>query len=148
MQLIGLALALDVALLVVLAGCGQQAKTTTPSTTAQPESPPTPPPPPAVQEQPPTAPPADSAASGAPQNLDEFADEPALKDVLFEPNRADIVRDGASIMMGNARWLVARWLVDNRDYFVLLEATRTPRRPARTTRPSQSCGRRRPRGSS
>jgi peptidoglycan-associated lipoprotein len=121
MRLIGLALALDVALLVVLAGCAQQAKTTTPSTTAQPESPPTPPPPPAVQEQPPTAPPADSAASGAPQNLDEFADEPALKDVLFESNRADIVRDGASIMMGNARWLVARWLVDNRDYFVLLE---------------------------
>ena len=24
-------------------------------------------------------------------------------------------------MMANARWLVARWLVDNRDYFVLIE---------------------------
>jgi peptidoglycan-associated lipoprotein len=121
MRLIGLALALDVALLVALAGCAPRAKTTTPSTTTQPESPTTPPPP-NVQEPPTAAPPADAAApTGAPQNLDAFADEPALKDVLFEPNRADIVREGASIMMGNARWLVARWLVDNRDYFVLLE---------------------------
>jgi len=122
MRLIGLALALDVALLVVLAGCVQQAKTSPAPTKAQPESPSTPPTPPAVPEQTPTTTPTDSAGtSGAPQNLDEFTDEPALKDVFFEPNRADIVRDGASIMMGNARWLVARWLVDNRDYFVLLE---------------------------
>jgi len=121
MRLIGLALALDVALLVVLSGCAQQAKPSTPSTTAQPESPTTQPTPPAIAGQTQTTP-TDSAGSlGAPQNLDEFTDEPALKDVLFEPNRADIVRDGASIMVGNARWLVARWLVDNRDYFVLLE---------------------------
>ena len=121
MRLIGLALALDVALLVVLSGCAQQAKPSTPSTTAQPESPTTQPTPPAIAEQTQTTPTDSAGTLGAPQNLDEFTDEPALKDVLFEPNRADIVRDGASIMVGNARWLVARWLVDNRDYFVLLE---------------------------
>ena len=121
MRLIGLALALDVALLVVLSGCAQQAKPSTPSTTAQPESPTTQPTPPAIAEQTQTTPTDSAGTLGAPQNLDEFTDEPALKDVLFEPNRADNVRDGASIMVGNARWLVARWLVDNRDYFVLLE---------------------------
>jgi peptidoglycan-associated lipoprotein len=121
MRLIGLALALDVTLLVVLSGCAQQAKPSTPSTTAQPGSPTTQPTPPAIPEQTQTTPTDSAGTSGAPQNLDEFTDEPALKDVLFEPNRADIVRDGASIMVGNARWLVARWLVDNRDYFVLLE---------------------------
>src|SRR5437899_8219345 len=71
MRLIGLALALDVALLVVLSGCAQQAKPSTPSTTAQPESPTTQPTPPAIPEQ--TTTPTDSAGtSGAPQNLDEF----------------------------------------------------------------------------
>ena len=53
--------------------------------------------------------------------MEEFADEPALKDVFFEPDRADIVRDGANIMLGNARWLIARWVVDNREYLVLIE---------------------------
>jgi peptidoglycan-associated lipoprotein len=80
-------------------------------------------PPPTVQEpaSPAEEPPGSATTPGFPQNLEEFSDEPALKDVLFEPGRADIVRDGASIMMSNARWLVARWLVDNRDYFVLIE---------------------------
>jgi hypothetical protein len=32
--------------------------------------------------------------------------------VLFDPDRADIVSDGAGITMANARWLVARWLVE------------------------------------
>jgi peptidoglycan-associated lipoprotein len=100
-----------VALLPTLAGCAQQAQTATPSATApkEPLAPP-PPPQPAVQEQGPTA-----------QDMKEFADEPALKDVFFEPDRADIVRDGATIMMSNARWLLARWLFDNLDYLVLIE---------------------------
>jgi peptidoglycan-associated lipoprotein len=100
-----------VALLPTLAGCAQQAQTTTPSATAPKEPLATPPPPqPAIQEQGPTA-----------QNMEEFADEPALKDVFFEPDRADIVREGATVMMGNARWLLARWLFDNLDYLVLIE---------------------------
>jgi peptidoglycan-associated lipoprotein len=48
-------------------------------------------------------------------------DEPALKDVLFDRDRADILREGTTIMVSNARWLLARWLVDNRDYLVLIE---------------------------
>jgi len=121
---LGVAILILVALLLASAGCAQQApKTTTPSTGAQTDPSPVPPqPPPAVQEQPTAQSPSSSAAApGTPQNIEEFVDEPALKDVLFDPGRADIVRDGASIMMGNARWLVARWLVDNRDYFVLIE---------------------------
>jgi peptidoglycan-associated lipoprotein len=115
MQLIGLVLA---TLLLTLAGCAQPAKTP-PATTAQREVPAPAPPP--VQEPPAPEPsPTDSGATAAP-NLDAFTDEPSLRDVLFEPNRADIVRDGASAMMSNAKWLVARWLLDNRDYFVLLE---------------------------
>ena len=79
-----------VALLPTLAGCAQQqAQTTMPSATAPKEPLATPPPPqPAVQEQGPTA-----------HNVEEFADEAALKDVFFEPDRADIVREGAAIMM-------------------------------------------------
>ena len=113
------------AVLPPLAGCAQQApKTTTPSATAPKEPEATPPSQqPAVQEQRPAAqPPSSSVAaaapltSGPPQNIEEFTDEPALKDVFFEPGRADIGRNGATIMLGNARWLV-----DNRDFLVLIE---------------------------
>ena len=109
-----------VALLPTLAGCAQQAQ----PTTAPKESLATPPSSqPAVQEQAPTAqlPSSSVAAPGPTQNMEEFADEPALKDVFFEPDRADIVRDGAAVMMGNARWLMARWLISNLDYLVLIE---------------------------
>jgi peptidoglycan-associated lipoprotein len=113
-----------VALLPTLAGCAQQApKTTTPSATAPKEPGATPSPQqPAVQEQRPASQgPSNSVAgapptSGLPQNLEEFTGEPALKDVFFEPGRADIGRNGATIMLGNARWLV-----DNRDFLVLIE---------------------------
>jgi peptidoglycan-associated lipoprotein len=107
--------------LLVSSGCAQRASQTPPPPTAQADT--SPPAPPPAAEQPPTteAPPTEPAAPAFPQNLDEFVHEPALKDVLFDPDRADIVRDGAGIMMANARWIVARWLVDNRDYFVLIE---------------------------
>jgi len=49
-------------------------------------------------------------------NIGEFADAPALKDVFFEPGRADIVRNAATIMLG-----YAGWVVDNRDFLVLIE---------------------------
>lgn len=116
-----IAVVLAVMTLLVASGCAQRAsQTPPPPPTAQADT--STPAPPAAPEQPPTPPPpAEPAAPAFPKNLDEFVHEPALKDVLFDPDRADIVRDGAGIMMANARWIVARWLVDNRDYFVLIE---------------------------
>jgi len=100
-----------VALVTTLAGCAQQAQPVTQSATAPEEPPATPPPPqPAAQEQGPPA-----------LNTEGFADEPALKDVFFAPDRADLGREGAAIMLGNARWLLARWLISNLDYVVLIE---------------------------
>jgi peptidoglycan-associated lipoprotein len=101
-----------VVLLPTLAGCAQQVQTAAPAATAPNEPIATPPPPPqaTVQTQGPTG-----------QDMKEFLDEPALKDVFFGPDRADIVGDGAVVMMANARWLLARWLIDNMDYLVLIE---------------------------
>ncbi len=48
--------------------------------------------------------------------MEEFTDAPALKDMFFEPGRADIVRNAATIMLG-----YAGWVVDNRDFLVLIE---------------------------
>ena len=111
-----------VTLLQVLAGCAPQApKTTTTEAKKEPVAPP-PPQPPAVKEHPPAAPPPPSPAPAPqPRSLEGFVDEPALKDVFFERDRADILREGTTIMVSNARWLLARWLVDNRDYLVLIE---------------------------
>ena len=110
------------ALLQALAGCAQQAPkpATTSEAPKQPAAPP-PPPPPAVKEQPPAAPPPSHPPAPPPRSLEGFVDEPALKDVLFERDRADILREGTTVMVSNARWLLARWLVDNRDYLVLIE---------------------------
>jgi peptidoglycan-associated lipoprotein len=101
-----------VALLPTLAGCAQQVQTAAPAAAARNEPLATPPPPqqPTVQTQGPAG-----------QDMKEFLDEPALKDVFFGPDRADIVGDGAVVMMANARWLLARWLIDNMDYLVLIE---------------------------
>jgi len=118
-----IAVVLAVLTLLVAPGCAQRgSQTTAPPPTAQADTSATPAPAPAPEEPATTQPaPAEPAAPAFPQNPDEFVHVPALKDVLFDPDRADIVRDGASIMMANARWIVARWLVDNRDYFVLIE---------------------------
>jgi peptidoglycan-associated lipoprotein len=110
------------ALLLAIAGCAQQAPkpATTTEAPKEPAKPPLPPPPPA-KETLPAAPPPRPAPEPPPRSLEGFVDEPALKDVLFERDRADILREGTSIMVSNARWLLARWLVDNRDYTVLIE---------------------------
>ncbi len=106
------------ALLPTLAGCAQQApKTATPAAATPNEPPPVPPP--AEQTQPP--PPTSAAESGSLQNLEAFTDEPALKDVFFEADRADIVREGTLIMRANARWLLGRWLIQNFHDLVLIE---------------------------
>ena len=108
------------ALLQALTGCAQQAPKSTTTSDAPKE--PVAPPPPTVKEQPaPAPPPARPAPAPPPRSLEGFVDEPALKDVLFERDRADILREGTIIMVSNARWLLARWLVDNRDYLVLIE---------------------------
>ena len=110
------------ALLQALTGCAQQAPkaTTTSDAPREPAAPP-PAPPPAVKEQPAAPPPPRPAPAPPPRSLEGFVDEPALKDVLFERDRADIVREGTITMVSNARWLLARWLVDNQDYLVLIE---------------------------
>ena len=110
------------ALLQALAGCAQQAPkpATTSEAPKEPAAPP-PPPPPAVKDQPRAAPPPSTPPAPPPRSLEGFVDEPALKDVLFERDRADILREGTTVMVSNARWVLARWLVDNRDYLVLIE---------------------------
>jgi peptidoglycan-associated lipoprotein len=109
------------ALLQALAGCAQQSPKPATTTEAPKEPAKPPPPPPAVKEQSPVPPPTRPAPEPAPRSLEGFVDEPALKDVLFERDRADILREGTTIMVSNAKWLLARWLVDNRDYTVLIE---------------------------
>jgi len=110
------------ALLQGLTGCAQQAPKPATTTEAPKEPAKPPPPPPApVKETPPAAPSPRPALEPPPRNLEGFVDEPALKDVLFERDRADILREGTTIMVSNARWLLARWLVDNQDYTVLIE---------------------------
>ena len=110
------------ALLWMLTSCAQQApKATTAPATTQSEHPSSPQR--AAREQRPTTPsPSGSTVeSVSPQNFDGFADEPALKDIFFEPDRADIVGEQAIVMRANARWLLARWLIQNLQDLVLIE---------------------------
>jgi peptidoglycan-associated lipoprotein len=51
-----------------------------------------------------------------PLSVEDFTDEPGLKDVFFEPGRVDIGRNGTRIMRDNGRWLV-----ENRDRLILIE---------------------------
>ena len=106
-------------LLSTLASCAQQTpKATMPAAAAQTEQP--------SSSQPAERPAAPSPSSSAVeptsrQNFDGFADEPALKDVFFAPDRADIIGEQATIMRANARWLLSRWLIQNLHDLVLVE---------------------------
>ena len=106
-------------LLSTLASCAQQMqKATAPVAAAPTEQPSSPQP----AERP--AAPSPSSAAVEPssrQNFDGFTDEPALKDVLFAPDRADIVGEQATIMRANTRWLLSRWLIQNLHDLVLVE---------------------------
>ncbi len=52
----------------------------------------------------------------APLSTDDLADQSALKDVFFDPGRAEIGPARARIIRGNARWLP-----ENPGYVVLVE---------------------------
>ncbi len=68
----------------------------------------------AVAASPPMAQP--GLAAPAPLTIEDFTDEPALKDVFFDAGRADIGRAGAWVMRNNARWNV-----ENPGYLILIE---------------------------
>jgi peptidoglycan-associated lipoprotein len=122
-------IAILVVLIVMLAGCGQKTASTEPPPAAS--APASPTDQPAAQEPRPPAEspgaPAPRAVSGsasaqaapsatAPQSAEDFTDEPALKDVLFDPGHADVGRIGARTLKDNARWMV-----ENAGYLVLVE---------------------------
>jgi peptidoglycan-associated lipoprotein len=120
-----MALLIVVVVVLGLNACAEDAsKASSPAVTTAPAEAP---PPPAAQEPATTAPrPPGPLTSGVPApvsptvasspNPEEFVDHPALKDVFFDPGKADIGRQGAAIMQNNVRWLV-----ENPDYLVLVE---------------------------
>jgi peptidoglycan-associated lipoprotein len=112
---------LPVALLLMLAGCAEQTpkKAEAPVSPAPPAPsaaatpPPAAPTPPPAPSQPPVAaapapPPAPAPAPPEPPRAapEQFVEEAALKDVFFEPGRAEIGRQGTAIMKSNAEWLI------------------------------------------
>src|SRR5215831_83220 len=121
--------AILVAVLVMLGGCAQKTAST-PETTPAPtaSAPAAPTGQPAAPEQRPaelSGPAAQAVAAGAPaaqttasvtQSLDDFTEEPALKDVFFDPGRADIGRNGTKTMKDNVRWIL-----ENPGSLVLVE---------------------------
>jgi len=118
-------------LLVTMGGCGQKTSSTeepAPPTASAPAAEQ-----PATQEQqPPAAAPAGPAPRSVagtgpstltspstvspPQSVDEFTDESALRDVFFEPGRADIGQNGTRVMRSNVHWIA-----ENPNSLVLIE---------------------------
>jgi len=111
--------AILIVLLAILASCAQKTAST-PETTPAPtaSAPAAPTGQPAAPEQRPAersgpapqavsaGPPAAQTTATAPQSLDDFADEPALKDIFFDPGRADVGRNGMKMMKDNVRWIL------------------------------------------
>jgi peptidoglycan-associated lipoprotein len=121
--------AILVAVLVSLAGCGQKTASTSETTPAPTASAPAGPTgQPAAPEQRPAEPsgpaphavsagaPVTQATATAPKSLDDFTEDPALKDVFFDPGRADIGRNGTLTMKDNVRWIL-----ENPGALVLVE---------------------------
>ena len=54
--------------------------------------------------------------------VNDFADEPALKDVFFDPGQNGIGRVGATVIRNNARWLVG-----NPGCLILIEGHSDPK---------------------
>jgi len=115
-------------ILFVLAGCAKETATTQsaepsapapPAAAAPPERPaPPPPPPPGPVATAPSSPqlPTPAPAPTEPSKTQNFVEEPALKDVLFDPGHTDIGRHGLAIMKANAGWLT-----EHADRLVLVE---------------------------
>jgi outer membrane protein OmpA-like peptidoglycan-associated protein len=91
-----------------------------PVVAAPPERPTPPPPPPGPAVIAPAPPPPAAAARPSSQPprpaSQEFVEEPALKDVLFDPGHTEIGRQGLVIMKANAVWLTG-----HADRLVLIE---------------------------
>jgi peptidoglycan-associated lipoprotein len=51
-----------------------------------------------------------------PVAVEDFANEPVLKDVFFDPGQTGIGRTGALVIRNNARWMV-----ENPGYLILIE---------------------------
>jgi hypothetical protein len=133
-------------LVVVSGGCGQKtAKTEEPAAPTPTATAPTPGQLAAQEQRPPaetsTAPQphavATSPRSGsgppstpAPQSVSDITDEPALKDVFFNPGHADIGRNGARIVKDSARWIL-----DTVTISCSSKATPTTRGVAKATSP-------------
>ncbi|HYB44875.1 MAG TPA: OmpA family protein [Candidatus Methylomirabilis sp.] len=107
-----------VALLVAGGGCAEKTATAPATPEAAPpaasEQPAQPAPPPSASAPAPAPAPAASARPAArPQ---DFAEQPALKDLFFDAGKVEIGAKGVAIMEQNARWLAA-----NPGYLVLIE---------------------------
>jgi len=107
-----------------LVGCAEQAPTTAqapaspppPAAATSPSGTPAPAPskPPAIASSPQPSPPASAPAPREPSKpaSREFVEEPALKDVFFDPGHAEIGHQGALIMKSNAGWLIEHATLD------------------------------------
>jgi outer membrane protein OmpA-like peptidoglycan-associated protein len=70
----------------------------------------------AVAPRPPMAQAATTTPASVAVAVEDFADEPALKDVFFDPGQTGIGTIGASVIRRNARWMV-----ENSGYLILIE---------------------------
>jgi peptidoglycan-associated lipoprotein len=70
----------------------------------------------AVAPRPPLAQSATMTAPPVPVAVGDFTNEPALKDVFFDPGQTGMGRTGAAVIRNNARWMV-----ENPGYLILIE---------------------------